>query len=262
MNLQKTKFKTFIGLGLLLLVSFGIGCSDKLNPDMAGERNRELRKALVLKEQGQPERALQVLSELLSDKPRLARAHLEIARLYHGDPADYASAIYHYKRYLELQPSAQKAEFVRRWIDEARIAIATHLADEEQSQILQKLKRLKKENELLRERLIAMRDGSLNSEMGATRESADREVADAPVRSNSPSPSGEESGALTAQETHPEVSERIYRVQKGDTLYRIAQKTYQNPAHWKLIYKANRSSMKNERDLRAGQTLTIPPLEQ
>jgi nucleoid-associated protein YgaU len=50
-----------------------------------------------------------------------------------------------------------------------------------------------------------------------------------------------------------------YKVQKGDSLSTISMKVYGDTRRWRDIYTANRASMRNERDLRVGQVLRIPP---
>ena len=50
----------------------------------------------------------------------------------------------------------------------------------------------------------------------------------------------------------------LYRVQKGDTLARIAEKYYGDRTAWKRIYQANRNQLANPDALRVGQVLKIP----
>jgi nucleoid-associated protein YgaU len=73
------------------------------------------------------------------------------------------------------------------------------------------------------------------------------------VRTVSPPP--------TPLRTSPVVSGKVkqYKVQKGDSLTTIALKVYGDSRRWRDIYNANRASMRNERDLRVGQVLRIPP---
>lgn len=62
-------------------------------------------------------------------------------------------------------------------------------------------------------------------------------------------------GAVRAQAVY-------YTVQPGDSLIRIAKQNY-GPENWrkyKLIYEANRESMRSESDVLVGQELLIPPL--
>jgi nucleoid-associated protein YgaU len=50
-----------------------------------------------------------------------------------------------------------------------------------------------------------------------------------------------------------------YTVASGDTLSTIAARLYGESKYSKLIFEANRSSLKDEHSLRVGQTLRIPP---
>ena len=50
-----------------------------------------------------------------------------------------------------------------------------------------------------------------------------------------------------------------YTVLQGDSLSIISQRLYGESKHAKLIYEANRNTMKNEHSLRVGQKLIIPP---
>lgn len=52
--------------------------------------------------------------------------------------------------------------------------------------------------------------------------------------------------------------ENTYIVQKGDMLWRIADKIYGDGKLWTVIYEANRDSIKNPECIRAGQVLYIP----
>jgi nucleoid-associated protein YgaU len=51
---------------------------------------------------------------------------------------------------------------------------------------------------------------------------------------------------------------RTYTVQKGDTLYRIAEKFYGDGSRWKDIHQANRALIPEARLLRPGMELVIP----
>lgn len=50
-----------------------------------------------------------------------------------------------------------------------------------------------------------------------------------------------------------------YTVVQGDSLSTISQRLYGESKYAKLIYEANRATMKNEHSLRVGQKLVIPP---
>ncbi len=51
-----------------------------------------------------------------------------------------------------------------------------------------------------------------------------------------------------------------HTVQAGDTLYRIAEKYYEDPGEWTKILEANEDTIEDEGSLRKGQVLVIPRL--
>lgn len=50
-----------------------------------------------------------------------------------------------------------------------------------------------------------------------------------------------------------------YVVRPGDTLAEISNRQYGTTAHWRLILEANRDRLKDERSIRPGQSIVIPP---
>jgi len=75
-----------------------------------------------------------------------------------------------------------------------------------------------------------------------------------------------ETGAGQAEEQKTEngapVGGSEYTVQKGDSLWKIAVKTYGDGYKWTEIQKANQASLKNPNLLLAGAKLQLPKLEQ
>ncbi len=51
---------------------------------------------------------------------------------------------------------------------------------------------------------------------------------------------------------------KVYQVQRGDTLYGIAQKFYGDPQQWKKIMRYNKDELRNSSSLKVGQRLYIP----
>lgn len=51
---------------------------------------------------------------------------------------------------------------------------------------------------------------------------------------------------------------RIYVVQRGDSLSKIAKEVYGNAGRWKEIYEANRDQIQDPSLIRPGQELRIP----
>lgn len=60
------------------------------------------------------------------------------------------------------------------------------------------------------------------------------------------------SGSLKKQEV------KTYVVQAGDTLSKISQAVYGDPARWKEIYEANKSVIPNPNVIQVGLELKIP----
>jgi len=56
----------------------------------------------------------------------------------------------------------------------------------------------------------------------------------------------------------PAEAARLHVVVKGDTLFSLAQRYYNDRSRWRDIYAANRDQMPNENALRLGMTLKIP----
>ena len=52
-----------------------------------------------------------------------------------------------------------------------------------------------------------------------------------------------------------------HTVEAGDTLYRIAEKYYDNPGEWTKILEANEDTIEDEGSLRKGQVIIIPRLQ-
>lgn len=59
----------------------------------------------------------------------------------------------------------------------------------------------------------------------------------------------------------PEVGAVLYTVQKGDTLSKIAKACYGDSSLWKVIYEANKATVKNPNKISVGQLLVIPTVD-
>lgn len=71
--------------------------------------------------------------------------------------------------------------------------------------------------------------------------------------------SGSSSSAMPKSNAAPQVS-KTYTVQKGDSLSKIAKRTYGDAGKWKAIFDANRDQIKNADLIHPGQVLKLPEL--
>ncbi|AKJ64889.1 tetratricopeptide repeat protein [Kiritimatiella glycovorans] len=226
---------------LLLLASCGPAPE---NPDARDERRPAFRKAVRAREAGRTEESIALLRTALRKHPDMARAHLELARIFHEQRSDYARAIHHYRRYLEQRPEAQKKPLVENWIETARADFVREMMRSEAAPpVIEKLKVLERENRALKARLAR---GEAPAEDNAPPERGTLSRSGPEKESARPSPKSAR-------------KKRTYVVRGGDTLSRIAARVYGDAAQWRLIYEANRDRMKSERDLQIGQVLTLPP---
>ena len=68
---------------------------------------------------------------------------------------------------------------------------------------------------------------------------------------------GGSSTAAPAEKKEP-IGGNTYTVQAGDSLRKISQKFYGDGNQWRLIYEANKGTIKDPDVIHPGQTFTIP----
>ena len=198
---------------------------------------KKAKRKIKIKETDQ---AIALYIRALEENPRLARAHLELALVYDEHQEDYIRAIYHYRRFLELNPKSEKRELIEDAIRHARMAFASSLPNRPSeavkviAELNLEIKRLKAQN-LEFSRMLQTRNG------GPARAS---ELARHQREPAPPAP--------------PPPRPRVYEVKSGDTLTRISLKVYNTPNRWKEIYTANKAELSSQSELRIGQELVIP----
>jgi len=251
MSLRPAHLRKLPGLLLITLFLGGCGESD-LNLDRRDEQHPLFRKAAALAESGRYDDALNAFENALQKKPELVRCHLESARILHEQKADYPSAIHHYRQYLRKRPDAQKAPLVNNWIEQAEASFASAMIQTRTPGVLAELQRLKRENNSLT-RMVQQYQQQLK-----TTEPAAVSDATKPQSAVAPKPEQPAASVVAPKPAPPPARHRTYTVKSGDTLSRIARAVYNDSSRWQLIYQANRSAMRNERDLKVGQVLIIP----
>lgn len=235
----------FGALTLLFLASLaGSGCGGMSGRDARDERDPLLRRARERRNAKDMDGAIEYYQRALDNKPGMARAHLELASIYDQSKNDYVRAIYHYERYLELQPQAEKKELVQDLIRHAKLGFATSLPDRSNESV--------REIVLLKQEINALKD-ELDRLRGVS-SPAPRATTQAPVAVAQPAVVTPTAPPSTA----PAVVIEPYVVVSGDTLSRIAGKVYGDSKRAQEIFEANRSILPSQNSLKVGQTLQIP----
>lgn len=227
-----------VGIGLAL-VWLAAGCGQGVSwQDSRDERDPMFQRARERKNAQDVDGALKLYNEALDNKPRLANAHLEVGILYEKKE-DYIRAIYHYQRYLELRPSAQKNKLVEEIIRVAKVCFAASLPNRPPGAI-EEIALLKKEITALRAQLLGnnVQYKAVNTVL---------------VSNNAPRP------LPPPQPISAQPAVRTHVVQAGETLAAIAAKEYKNRSKWYKIFEANRDTLATPESIRAGQTLVLPP---
>lgn len=143
---------------LVLFCACWTGCSpfgesgwdEEKDPNYISGKNR----AAALDHQG----AIDAFEKALASNPRSAAAHLELGLIQHQHLAtNWARAIYHFEKYLELRPKANNADLIRQRIAQCKLELAKEVpfaaVNQQMQRELEKMDRLTRENAELRQQL-------------------------------------------------------------------------------------------------------------
>ena len=230
----------FIHISLCLTLLALCGCEqDARTIDEKEERNPLVKTGQSYVEIKDWEKAETAFKQALENDPSMARPHLDLALIYQQHKINYIYAIYHYDRYLELRPEAEKVEFIKEQRVKVENALAYAYSNQsvEVKKVVDGFKQLQRENAELKRQLAGRPKAT-------PKPAPQKSVTQTVPKSAKPTAS--------AQATH-----RIYTVVAGDNLTKIAKKFYGND-NYDAIYEANKDRMKSPGDLRVGQTLVIP----
>ena len=236
-----------LGLVLALVLSVGCGPGATARQDRLEERDPYFKRALARKNAQDIDGAIEAYEKALERKPALARAHLDLGLLYEKYRQDYVRAIYHYERYLELRPTAEKRKLVEDLIRQARMSFAASLPDKP-AEAVQQIALLKREID------------SLKAQLARTSPSKPA-VAESKARPAVAQLETEDAVAVAPPVPAPKPAQpavQTYVVQSGDTLSSISTRMYKDPTKWKVIYDANRNVLVSPQSVKVGQTLMIP----
>jgi LysM repeat protein len=179
--------------------------------------------------------AVEEFEKALETNPRSAAAHFQLGLLYDNKVNDFAAAIYHYQRHLQLMPNSDRAQSVQQRIRLCKQELANTEFPLPNSQNLQReADRLTAENASLRQQLTALQhQAAAKAEPAQPVAGPVRLAAEAPV----------------AAPSHP----RVHVVKERDTISSIAA---QYGLKASAILAAN--PRVDPRRLRIGQNLNLP----
>lgn len=201
-------------------------------------------KAEKANKEGKYQEAADGFEEYLDFNRKSKLTHYKLAGLYRDYLDDPFLAAYHYRQYLVYEPNSPDKKAIETWIASSERQFAKKIQQkypkefpsvsqleklqDDKSRLITYARQVKKQNARL---LKKVREGSSGSYSGK--------------------------GSVVAAEGMQEV----YTVQSGDTLTKISTKVYGTSKYYKLIFEANKDSMKSESALKIGQKLQIPKLK-
>jgi LysM repeat protein len=211
--------------------------------------------------------AIEAFEASLEANPRSAAAHFELGWLYEEKSPDPAAAIYHYGRYLKLNPNAGNAALIKQHIDACKQQLAADvLGLPSTSAAQQQLEKLAGQNRDLQQQVDRLQEIVKQWNAYYAGQSAAR--SNSPPQNNSiaqqtagPAPddiSAQSQATPGLAQTKPappkSARPRTHTVVAGETAVGIARKF---GVKLSALEAANPSM--NPARIRAGQVLNLPP---
>lgn len=253
---------------LLLLVLFALGLSGCYQ--MSGAPEDEKRDPNYLSGKSRVssmdfDGAIVDFENALQANPKSAAAHLELGLLYEEKKNDYATAIYHFQRHLDLQRESNMAEMVKQHIISCKVELAKTVPFALVNRLVNdEIRHLNSTNLALTELVAQLRGEMAQQAAGFSNRLAaavaqvslqtqpQAQVALEPERrANSIEKQSSPVGIGTTP--RPAVTPRSHVVKPGETLANIARKY-----NLKLTSLQAANPGVEPRKLKAGQTLNLP----
>ena len=266
------------------------GCNDYVGK----EKSHPLYvKAGKEKSAGEYKEAARCYEEFLQICPKSSRTHHELGNIYNDHLNDPLRAVYHYRKWMEMNPDDKtNFEDVRLMAETAQKNLFKKLKEEykesgegkQDSEELQKLrdqlaqtqaslKQCEEQNQKMKETLLSIKaerekiNARTTDRNQQNLAAADKKAATsaAGAKGKATGAKGKAAAASAGGKAAPASAGKAvssYKVQSGDTLIKISQKCYGSPRYYHLIIEANRSRIGKNNQIRVGQTLVIPPKPQ
>jgi LysM repeat protein len=253
------KFRSASYWRLLLLV-LGLGLSGCLPPsDSPLDEQKEpyfaagMRRLSSFDYRG----AVEAFEKAIVANPRSASAHFQLGLLYEqkvSEENSYAVAIYHYNKFLQLQPKSEYAEIVRQRIIACKHELAKPIALAPGAQsVLRDLERLRVENAQLKVQLEAWAAAATNRAASLPPTQPLIQPHPGYGQTSGPLPTITMPSRTNPPPNVPRPALRTHKVQSNETPTTIAKKYGITP---KALMEANPGI--DARRLKIGQVLNVP----
>jgi len=212
--------------------------------------------------------AAEAFERALEANPRSASAHFELGLLFYENLSEPAAAIYHFEKYLKLQPKSNKGDIVRQFVADSKKELVKGVplgpVNEQVKRELEKLvlekERLAHDNTELQQRVEQLKAQLAQVAQPAANGSPisdSRMVAQAQVPRNSSDQPVQPSDRLTNltqnDAANSSAPAKTYMIKAGDTPYSIAR-----AYGVKLAALLSANPGMDPKRLRPGQTVTVP----
>ncbi len=267
-----------------LILSFSlfflVSCQQKdPNLDFDDSRNPFYKKAESdLEARNYPD-AVKDYEDALQANPKLINAHYELGRIYSDKLGDQISAMYHYRKYLDLNPTAENHDKVQALLDNEKISFAATLPNSP-VQNAEAFAHLQSENMQLKKELEQKSSGTTDTAASdtsattvapsnpaptTTTTTATDTTTNSSAAANANPPAAEinavpATAVQPANNSAPSAGGQSYTIKAGDTLWRIASKFYPGNSRSGVdrIKQANASILADNKPLKIGTVITIP----
>ncbi len=254
---------------LIAFLIFAAGCGGSSVEVVSEEQEKSFLRGKRYEREGNHSEALSAFLKVIARREEAADSHLEAGRIFHNHIKDPISAIYHFRKYLEIRPDSVQAGLVRQLIETSKKEFARTLAghpfenDIDRLDLLELVNQLKLDNRRLREQLAAAAGSPSRADDGMAGEESQTLGDDSlPDSAQSYAGRGQNEPAVAAPSgvaaNNAETRPATYIIQPGDNLSKISAQVYGSPDRWRDIFQANRDKLTHPDDLRVGVELKIP----
>lgn len=205
--------------------------------------------------------AAEAFEKALEANPRSASAHLELGLLCYENLGDFAAAIYHFERYLKLNPKSNRSDSVQQYITYCKQELTKGLPlaslNQQVQRELEKMEKLMRENSDLRQQVEQLKTQTAQRASGPSPATPDERTTAPLAQVQSANNRVPVEGAATAgvreASARPVSSSRTHVVKPGETPFSIAR-AYGVP----LASLLGANPGLDPKRLRPGQPLSLP----